>query len=67
MTPRDTPHRLAEERRKEIFLALVEAQDQEMSVPQSRQVIARKFEVSEAEVRQIEREGLEALWPPLDK
>jgi DNA-directed RNA polymerase sigma subunit (sigma70/sigma32) len=28
-------------------------------------VVAKRFEVSEAEVRQIEREGLEHLWPPL--
>ncbi len=65
MNPRETPQRLGEERRKEIFLALVEAQDQEMSVPKSRDVVAKRFEVSEAEVRQIEREGLEHLWPPL--
>ncbi len=56
---------LTEDRRKEIFLALVEAQDQAMSVPKSRKVVAEKFEVSEDEVRQIEREGLENGWPPL--
>ena len=56
---------LPEERRKEIFLALVEAQDQAMSVAKSRKVVAEKFEVSEDEVRQIEREGLEHGWPPL--
>ena len=56
---------MPEERRKEIFLALVEAQDQAMSVAKSRKVIAEKFEVSEDEVRKIEREGLEHGWPPL--
>ena len=56
---------LPEERRKEIFLALVEAQDQAMSVAKSRKVVAEKFEVSEDEVRRIEREGLENGWPPL--
>ena len=55
----------SEDRRKEIFRALVEAQDQEMTVPQSRKFIADRYGVSEAEVRKIEREGLEGLWPPL--
>ena len=56
---------LPEERRKEIFQELVEAQDREMSVAESRRLVANKFRISEAEVRQIEREGLDRLWPPL--
>ena len=54
-----------EERRKEIFLALVEAQDQDMAVALSREVVARRFGVSETLIRQIEREGLDRAWPPL--
>jgi hypothetical protein len=57
--------RLPEERRREIFLALVEAQDKDQGVPQSREAVARRFDLSVAEVRQIEREGLDASWPPL--
>jgi hypothetical protein len=56
---------LPEDRRKQIFRALVEAQDQEVGVPQSRQLVAQRFGVTEAEVRQIEREGMDGLWPPL--
>lgn len=56
---------LAELVRKEIFLALVEAQDHEMSVAQSRKLIAEKFGVSDTQLRQIEREGLDKEWPPL--
>jgi hypothetical protein len=56
---------LPEERRKEIFLALVELQDQELSVAKSRQIIAERFGLSDADVRQIEREGLDNGWPPL--
>jgi hypothetical protein len=56
---------LAEVQRKEIFEALVDAQDHEMTVAQSRQVIAQRFGVTESLVRQIEREGLDRLWPPL--
>ncbi len=53
-----------ESRRKEIFLALVEAQDQEMTVAQSRKLIAERFGVEESQIRDIEREGLDNQWPP---
>jgi DNA-directed RNA polymerase sigma subunit (sigma70/sigma32) len=56
---------LPEPRRKEIFLALVEAQDNEMSSAESRKAVAERFGVSEGRVRQIEREGLDNDWPPL--
>jgi hypothetical protein len=60
---KDAP--LSEERRKEIFAALVEAQDKEMGVPQSRKLIAERFGLNEAAIRQIEREGVDEQWPPL--
>ena len=53
--------------RKEIFQALVEAQDQRMSVAQSRTFIAGRFNISESQVRQIEQEGLDQQWPPLGR
>ena len=56
---------LTEPRRKEIFLALVDAQDQEMTVAQSRKLIAERFGLQEIQVRDIEREGLDNQWPPL--
>jgi hypothetical protein len=56
---------LPESVRKEIFQALVEAQDHEMSVSQSRKMIAERFGVSDTQLRQIEREGLDQEWPPL--
>ncbi len=56
---------LSEDRRKEIFLALVDAQDHEMGVAQSRKMMAQRFGVSESQVRQIEHEGLAQQWPPL--
>jgi len=66
MLSRDPTEDLPEERRKEIFLALVEAQDRhEFTVPQSRRFIADRFGVSENQIRQIEREGMDRLWPPL--
>jgi hypothetical protein len=64
MTPQ-TEEPLPEPRRKEIFLALVDAQDQAMTVEQSRKAVATRFGVSEGLIRQIEREGLDNVWPPL--
>ena len=56
---------LPEPRRKEIFLALVEAQDHGMSPAASRKLVAWRFGVSEGQVREIEQEGLDKEWPPL--
>ena len=61
----NTRTQLAEQRRKEIFLALVEAQDEGADVAESRKQVAQQFGVDEADVRAIEREGLDAGWPPL--
>jgi hypothetical protein len=65
MAPQSPGSPLSEERRREIFLALVEAQDDEMGVAQSRKAVAERFHVSENQVRQIEREGVDNDWPPL--
>jgi len=58
---------LPEERRKEIFLALVDAQDHDpqLRVAQSRKMIAERFGITENQLRKIEREGIESQWPPL--
>ena len=56
---------LSEARRKEIFLALVNAQDHKMDVAQSRRFVVFRFKVSESRVREIEREGMDNKWPPL--
>jgi hypothetical protein len=56
---------LSEERRKEIFLALVDARDHDMSVAQSRRHIVTHFGIREEQVRRIEQEGIENDWPPL--
>src|SRR6266404_2306572 len=56
---------LSENSRKEIFLALVDAQDHELDVAQSRQLVGQHFGISESVIRQIEREGMDRQWPPL--
>jgi len=57
---------LSEDTRKEIFLALVAAQDQSLGVDESRRQVAQQFSVSSDQVRLIEREGLDEQWPPLN-
>ena len=56
---------LSETQRKEVFLALVDAQDQEMGVSQSIRWVAERYGISEEQVRVIENEGLDGQWPPL--
>jgi hypothetical protein len=53
------------EERKQIFLALVEAQDGGMAVAKSREAVAEQFRLNERQVRRIEQEGLDGEWPPL--
>ena len=56
---------LPEPQRKEIFLALVDAQDHDLNVVESRQLIMKRFGLSEGQLRQIEREGMAYQWLPL--
>jgi membrane carboxypeptidase/penicillin-binding protein len=67
MTQRKTEEALPETRRKEIFSALVDYQEQmaELNVAQSRKVIAEKFGISDSQLKKIEREGIDEQWPPL--
>jgi hypothetical protein len=53
------------DQKQAIFLALVESQDGGMTVATSRAEIARRFSVTENQVKEIEREGLSNQWPPL--
>jgi hypothetical protein len=51
--------------RREVFRALVEAQDAGSSVLQSRADVARHYRIAAHEVRRIEGEGIDKEWPPL--
>ena len=56
------------QQKKEIFHALVLTQDLGlMTVAQSVQHVAKQFEITEAQLRQIEDEGIDAEWPPLNE
>jgi hypothetical protein len=59
--------RLTLQQRRDIFRDLVANQDQGMPVRKSYQVVTEKFEISDAQLRQIEEEGLEKEWPPLNE
>jgi hypothetical protein len=61
----EAPKALSLEQRKEVFHALVEAQDSKMTVPQSLKATAERFNLTEKQVRRIEQEGLDGEWPPL--
>jgi hypothetical protein len=60
--------RLTLQQRREIFATLVAAQDQgTMTVSASRKQIMDQFEITDAQLRQIEEEGLDKEWPPLNE
>ena len=60
--------RLTLQQRREIFSALVAAQDQgTMSVAESRKQMMDQFEITDSQLRQIEEEGLDKEWPPLNE
>ncbi len=54
-----------EDARKEIFAALVAAQDQGAGVAASREQVAKEFDITVDDVQTVEKEGLEKGWPPL--
>jgi hypothetical protein len=56
---------LTEEQRQEAFKILIVGQDYGMSVEASRRMGAEKFGLDAGQVLEIEREGIEAGWPPL--
>ena len=60
------PEQNSEARRKEIFRALVDAQDHQMGVLQSRAIIAKRFDIDTRDLKRIEQEGIDNNWPPLE-
>lgn len=62
-----SPKRLTTQQRQEIFHALVTTQDVVSNVRKSYEVVTEKFDISEAQLKQIEDEGLDNEWPPLSE
>jgi hypothetical protein len=59
--------RLTLQQRQEIFHTLVLTQDVVPNVPRSRQIVSEKFDITEAQLREIEDEGIDNEWPPLSE
>jgi hypothetical protein len=60
--------RLTTQQRQEIFHALVTTQDLGMmTVAQSLQHVMKQYDITESQLRQIEDEGIDKEWPPLDQ
>ena len=59
--------RLTSQQRQEIFHTLVTTQDAVGNVRKSYQIVTEKYEITDAQLRQIEDEGLEKEWPPLSE
>jgi hypothetical protein len=60
--------RLTTQQRQEIFHALVITQDSRlMSIPESIVHVSKQFDITEAQMRQIQDEGIEKEWPPLNE
>ena len=65
MTPDEPAVTLTQDRRRAIFRAVVEAQDGGATVDASRADVGQKYQVTVAQVRAVEKEGLSKNWPPL--
>src|SRR5437868_13794327 len=59
--------RLTLQQRRVIFRDLVATQDLGTGVRRSYQIVTERFEITDAQLRQIEDEGLEKEWPPLNE
>jgi len=59
--------RLTLQQRQEIFKDLVMTQDLVANVRKSYQMVTEKYEITDAQLRQIEDEGLDKEWPPLSE
>ena len=60
--------RLTVQQRKDIFHALVTTQDLGlMTVADSMKHVTEHYHITESQLRQIQDEGIEKEWPPLDE
>lgn len=57
---------IAEATRMSIFEKVVELQDNGAAPPDARRQVAELFGVTSSEVKEIEEEGIEKSWPPLE-
>ncbi len=65
MARKDADPAVPIEKRKEIFLAVANAQESGQTIAAARLATAKQFAVPEAVVKSIEAEGADNDWPPL--
>ena len=56
---------IAVERRQQVFIDVVAAQDEGLSVLAARTRVSKQHDLAADVVKDIEREGIENGWPPL--
>lgn len=56
---------MTDAQQRAIFAALVAAQDEKLSVSESRAAVASKFKFTVEQVKDVEEMGLKKKWPPL--
>jgi hypothetical protein len=60
--------RLTIQQKREIFHALVDAQDAGlMSIAETKEHVSKQFDITDSQLTQIIDEGIEKEWPPLDE
>jgi hypothetical protein len=62
-----TIRRLTKQQKRDIFRDLVSIQDLGNPVRRSRELVMEKFEISDNQLKEIEDEGLDEQWPPLNE
>jgi DNA-binding XRE family transcriptional regulator len=65
MARHDRRNHISELQRMEIFKALVDCQDHRIPVEMSREVVAARYGITEQQILEIERDGIENNWPLL--
>lgn len=63
MTTNET---IPEDLRRAIFKAVVDEEDRGTAVVRARSMVAAQFQITTDQVREIEDEGVENTWPPLE-
>lgn len=58
--------KLLVDRKREVFAALVAVQDSGLDVAASRKLVAARYGLTLRTLEKIEKEEIEAQWPPLD-
>ena len=58
---------IPENLRKEIFAAVVQAEDSGERPSDARRLVAKEYGISVELLREIEEEGIDKTWPPLEE